>query len=72
MTRPGGQVTGIVSNLDSLPGEQLQLALELLPGASRIGLLVNVSNPAHAVFRRNAEAAFASFTRKLVPIGPRA
>ena len=70
--RPGGQVTGILSTLDSLPGEQLQLALELLPSASKIGLLVNVSNPAHAVFRRNAEAAFASFTRKLVPIGPRA
>jgi putative ABC transport system substrate-binding protein len=66
--RPGGQVTGILSTLDSLPGEQLQLALELLPGASRIGLLVNVSNPAHAVFRRNAEAASASFARKLVPV----
>ena len=66
--RPGGQVTGILGTLDSLPGEQLQLALELLPGASRIGLLVNVSNPAHAVFRRNAEAASASFARKLVPV----
>jgi putative ABC transport system substrate-binding protein len=64
MARPGGQVTGIVSNLDSLPGEQLQLALELLPGASRIGLLVNVSNPAHALFRRNAEAASAEFIVK--------
>jgi putative ABC transport system substrate-binding protein len=68
MARPGGQVTGILGTLDSLPGEQLQLALELLPGASRIGLLVNVSNPAHAVFRRNAEAASASFARKLVPV----
>src|SRR5215831_18012802 len=66
--RPGGQVTGISSGLDSLPEKQLQLALELLPGASRIGLLVNVSNPAHAVFRRNAEAASASFARKLIPV----
>jgi putative ABC transport system substrate-binding protein len=38
MARPGGQVTGILTGLDSLPGEQLQLALELLPGASSIGL----------------------------------
>src|SRR6516165_12732222 len=66
--RPGGQVTGILSALDSLPGEQLELALELLPGASRIGLLVNVSNPAHAAFRRNAEAASTSITRKLIPV----
>jgi hypothetical protein len=44
------------------------LALEVLPGASRIGPLVNVGNPAHALFRRNAEAAAASFERKLVPV----
>jgi putative ABC transport system substrate-binding protein len=68
IAHPGGQVTGIMSILDSLPGKQLQLALEVLPGASRIGLLVNVGNPAHAVFRRNAEAASASFARKLAPV----
>jgi putative ABC transport system substrate-binding protein len=65
MARPGGQVTGILLTLDSLPAKLLQLALEVLPGASRIGLLVNVGNPAHAVFQRNAEAASASFARKL-------
>src|SRR5262249_40276152 len=53
MARPGGQVTGILATLDSLPAKILQLALEVLPNAIRIGLLFNVGNPPHAVFRRN-------------------
>jgi putative ABC transport system substrate-binding protein len=68
MARPGGQVTGILVTLDSLPAKILQLVLEVLPNATRIGLLLNVSNPPHAVFRRNIEAAAASFERKLVPV----
>ena len=52
--------------MDSLLGKQLQLALELLPNASRIGLLLNVSNPYASIYRRNAETAAASFARKLV------
>ena len=66
IAHPGGQVTGIIYTVDSLPGKQLQLALELLPNASRIGLLLNVSNPYASIYRRNAEAAAASFARKLV------
>jgi putative tryptophan/tyrosine transport system substrate-binding protein len=54
--------------LDSLPAKQLQLVLELLPNAARIGLLSNVTNATHAVFRRNIEIAAASFARKLVPV----
>jgi putative ABC transport system substrate-binding protein len=66
--RPGGQVTGIFSTLDSLPGKLLQLVLEVQPSATRIGLLSNISNPTHAVYRRNVEAAAASFARKLVSV----
>jgi putative ABC transport system substrate-binding protein len=68
MARPGGQVTGILLTLDSLPAKILQLVLEVLPSAARIGLLSNVSNPTHAVYLRNAETAAASFERKLVPV----
>jgi putative ABC transport system substrate-binding protein len=68
MAQPGGQVTGILLTLDRLPAELLQLVPEVLPSATRIGLLLNISNPSHAVFRRNAEAASAPFARKLVPI----
>jgi putative ABC transport system substrate-binding protein len=68
MARPGGQVTGILITLDSLPAKLLQLVLEVLPTATRIGLLLNASNPTHGVVRRNAEAAAASFARNLVRV----
>jgi len=55
--RPGGQVTGIMATLDSLLGKQLELALELVPGATRVGMLVNVSNPGNVFHLRTAEAA---------------
>ena len=29
--RPGGQVTGILASLDSLPGKQLEIGLEIYP-----------------------------------------
>jgi putative ABC transport system substrate-binding protein len=61
IAHPGGQVTGIIYTVDSLPGKQLQLALEVLPGASKIGLLLNVSNPYASLYRRNYDAAAASW-----------
>jgi putative tryptophan/tyrosine transport system substrate-binding protein len=57
--RPGGQVTGIMATLDSLLGKQLELVRELVPGATRIGMLVNVSNPGN-VFHLNAAKAAAT------------
>jgi putative ABC transport system substrate-binding protein len=67
MARPGGQVTGILLTLDSLPTKQLQLVLEVLPNV-RIGLLSNTSAPYASIYQRNAEAAAATFARKLVPV----
>jgi ABC-type uncharacterized transport system substrate-binding protein len=55
--RPGGQVTGIMTTLDTLLEKQLQLALELVPGATTIGMLVNASNPGNAFHLRVAMAA---------------
>jgi putative ABC transport system substrate-binding protein len=66
--RPGGQVTGILVTLDSLPGKQLDLLLKLLPGISRIGVLVNASNRSSLVHRRNSEDAAASLGLSLAPV----
>ena len=54
---PGGNVTGILFRLDGLTGKQLELALEFVPGAMRIGVLTNVDNPSNVVQRRDAELA---------------
>jgi putative ABC transport system substrate-binding protein len=42
---PGGNVTGIMPYVKGLPTKQLELARELVTGASRIGLLDDVTDP---------------------------
>jgi putative ABC transport system substrate-binding protein len=42
--RPGRNVTGLLRYVDGLAGKNLQLTTQLLPGAARIGVLVNVAN----------------------------
>jgi putative ABC transport system substrate-binding protein len=64
--RRGGQVTGILFTLDSLPGKQLEIALEIIPGAKKIGVLSNATNPTQAIPRRNTEAGAAALAIKLV------
>jgi putative tryptophan/tyrosine transport system substrate-binding protein len=39
--RPGGSVTGLAMIIEGLNAKQVEVALELVPGATRIGLLVN-------------------------------
>jgi putative tryptophan/tyrosine transport system substrate-binding protein len=71
-SRPGGQVTGILVTLDSLGGKQLDLLLKLMPGISRIGVLVNENNSASSLgHRRNVEVAAASLGISLLPVGVR-
>jgi putative ABC transport system substrate-binding protein len=66
--RPGGNVTGILASLDTLPEKQLALAAEVIRGAAKIGVLVNAGFQAHAIHRKGAEAAAAALAIKLVPV----
>ena len=61
-------MTGIMATLDSLLGKQLELALELVPGATRVGMLVNVSNPGNVFHLRTAEAAATALGLTLVSV----
>ena len=65
-SRPGGQVTGILEYLDTLPGKQLEIGLEAIPGATKVGFLYDTSNPPMAVVFRHVEAAAASLNIKLI------
>jgi putative ABC transport system substrate-binding protein len=67
--RPGGNVTGILVNLDGLPGKQFQLAAELVPGATKIGFLVNLRNPGFAFQRPEIEAVASTLRVELVIAG---
>jgi ABC-type uncharacterized transport system substrate-binding protein len=66
--RPGGNVTGIMFTLDGLLGKQLELVREVVPSASRIGMLVNMRNPSNAGQQRDAELAASSLGVDLVTV----
>ena len=69
--RPGGNVTGIMLTLEGLLGKQLELAREVIPGASRIGMLVNMRNPSNASQRRDAEVTAPALGIGLVTVDVR-
>jgi putative tryptophan/tyrosine transport system substrate-binding protein len=43
--RPGGNITGIEPYVAGLPAKQMEFAREIVPGATRIGLLTNLQDP---------------------------
>jgi putative ABC transport system substrate-binding protein len=63
--RPGANVTGVLFRLEGLTGKQVEIALDLMPGTSKIGILAastllrpwDVDNPANKVQRHEIEAA---------------
>ena len=69
--RPGGNVTGILSTLDTLPEKQLALAAEIVPGTVKMGMLLNPGSQPHAILRKGAETAAAALMIKLAPIEAR-
>jgi putative tryptophan/tyrosine transport system substrate-binding protein len=66
--RPGTNVTGLLFRLDGMTGKQVEVALDVMPGTTRIGVLVDVDNPANIVQRREVEAAVAKSAVSLVAI----
>jgi putative ABC transport system substrate-binding protein len=55
--RPGTNVTGILYRLEGMAEKQVEIALDLMPGASNMGILVDVNNPSNMLQRREVEAA---------------
>jgi putative ABC transport system substrate-binding protein len=66
--RPGGNVTGIEWTLKGLTAKQLELAREVIPQTSTVGLLVQMKSASNPPQRRDAEAAANVLGIRLVPI----
>ena len=64
--RPSGNVTGIAPYVEGLPAKQLELAREVVPGATRIGLVDDVNDPKAHPQRREIEAAGKELEIKIV------
>jgi putative ABC transport system substrate-binding protein len=56
LSRPGGNVTGMVSFASELAGKRLELAMDALPGLKRVGVTWNAHNRAYTLQRANTEA----------------
>jgi putative tryptophan/tyrosine transport system substrate-binding protein len=66
-SRPGGSMTGIINWVDSLPGKQVDIALETMPGLHQMGLIVNAGSPSSALYQLSADAAARGLGVRLVP-----
>jgi ABC-type uncharacterized transport system substrate-binding protein len=63
--------TGVLLTVEDLPSKQLALAVEMVPNARKVGLLVNPGNPTHEVQRYNVETAAAALGIELVALQAR-
>ena len=68
--RPGGNVTGIEPYVEGLPAKQMELAREVVPGASKIGLLANLVDPKAPPQLRELKAAGQALGVELVTKDP--
>jgi putative ABC transport system substrate-binding protein len=71
LARPSGTVTGTLISFETLLGKQVELAREMIPGASTVGMLVNPNNPANPFQRDNAASYGPALGVKLLPVEAR-
>src|SRR6266487_845137 len=67
LAHPGGNITGLANFAEELASKQLDVMRELLPRLSRIGVLINVTNPLHVPQWRETQAAAVKAAIALVP-----
>jgi len=64
--RPGGNITGIQPYVPGLPAKQMELAREIVPNATRIGILTNLTDPKGPPQAHELEAAAETLKVKIV------
>ena len=60
LARPGGNITGVSNQGEEVLSKLIGILHEVTPGARRIAILLNESNPSHAVFWAGAQSACAA------------
>jgi ABC-type uncharacterized transport system substrate-binding protein len=72
LARPGGNMTGLSASVGpEMAGKQLELLKAAVPRASRVAILWNPGNPAHALMLKEAEAVARSLKVQLQPLEAR-
>jgi putative tryptophan/tyrosine transport system substrate-binding protein len=57
LARPGGNITGMSLIVPQVSGKRLELLKAVIPGLARVGVLLNETNPLHAVEYKEIGAA---------------
>jgi putative ABC transport system substrate-binding protein len=65
LARPGGNITGLTVPYAELLAKQMELLREAVPGISRVALLWNPANPAHASVVKKIDALVRSLKVQL-------
>jgi putative ABC transport system substrate-binding protein len=60
LAKPGGNITGFTSQQDEVLGKLVGILHEVVPGARRVAILLNKSNPFHAAYWESAQSACAA------------
>jgi putative ABC transport system substrate-binding protein len=60
LARPGGNITGITTQQEEVLGKLIGILHEVAPGAKRIAILLNETNPSHAAFWAATQSACAA------------
>jgi putative tryptophan/tyrosine transport system substrate-binding protein len=68
LARPQGNTTGITNITAELAGKRLELLTEILPGARRIAVLINLGDPNSGPQFRNLQAAARALKVNLDPV----
>jgi len=60
LAKPGGNITGVTAQQEEVLGKRIGILHDVAPGARRVAILLNESNPSYAVFWAAAQNACAS------------
>jgi putative ABC transport system substrate-binding protein len=64
---PGSNVTGIFYSIDGLPAKHVELVRELMPGATKLGILNNVVEPQNIPSWQDMQSAARTLNFEIVP-----
>jgi putative tryptophan/tyrosine transport system substrate-binding protein len=67
--RPNENVTGVLYYVEGLPGKLLEIALEIVPGATKFGLLADLGGVANAALEHDVKVASTGSAAQIISIG---
>jgi putative ABC transport system substrate-binding protein len=68
LARPGGNITGLSNLAGDLSSKHLEMLLTLVPKLSRVAILLNPANSAHAAVLKNLQSAAQKAGIKALPV----